>query len=59
MSNRDMNSAVEIRAFDGTQSVSTAAPPRPSRSTTVTFGAEVGCHEGGLVAARTAAEDHH
>ena len=36
VSNWDMKSAVEISAFEGTQSVSTAAPPSPSRSTTVT-----------------------
>ncbi len=31
-----ITSAVAIRVFDGTQSVSTDAPPRPSQSTTVT-----------------------
>ncbi len=31
-----ITSAVAISVFDGTQSVSTADPPRPSRSTTVT-----------------------
>ncbi|CAM5686977.1 hypothetical protein SMICM304S_10099 [Streptomyces microflavus] len=31
-----ITSAVAIRVFDGTQSVSTEAPPRPSQSTTVT-----------------------
>jgi hypothetical protein len=30
-----MTSAVAISVFDGTQSVSTADPPRPSRSMTV------------------------
>src|SRR5450631_2814957 len=33
---RDSEFEVEIRVLLGTQSVSTAAPPRPSRSTTVT-----------------------
>ena len=33
---RSMKSAVAMRALLGTQSVSTAAPPRPERSTTVT-----------------------
>lgn len=31
-----ITSAVAIRVFEGTQSVSTDAPPRPSQSTTVT-----------------------
>jgi hypothetical protein len=31
-----INSAVATSVFEGTQSVSTAEPPRPSRSTTVT-----------------------
>lgn len=31
-----ITSAVAMRVFDGTQSVSTDAPPRPSQSTTVT-----------------------
>ena len=35
-SNRVMKSAVEMSVLLGTQSVSTAAPPTPSRSTTVT-----------------------
>ena len=53
----DMKSAVAMRVLLGTQSVSTAAPPRPSRSTTVTCGAELGGDEGRLVAAGAAAED--
>ena len=32
-----ISSAVAIRVLLGTQSVSTAEPPRPSESTTVTF----------------------
>ncbi len=32
-----ITSAVAIRVFEGTQSVSTAAPPMPLRSTTVTW----------------------
>ena len=36
VSNWLMKSAVEMSVLEGTQSVSTAAPPTPSRSTTVT-----------------------
>ena len=43
---------------DGTQSVSTHAPPMPSRSTTVTSRAELRGDQRRLVAGRAAADDH-
>ena len=47
-----------MSVLDGTQSVSTHAPPRPSRSTTVTCGTELRGDQGGLVAAGAAADNH-
>ena len=52
-----ISSAVAISVLLGTQSVSTAEPPTPSVSTTVTSRAQLRGHVGGLVAARTAADD--
>ena len=50
-------SAVEISVLDGTQSVSTQAPPMPSRSTSMTLGAELDRDQRRLVSRRAAAED--
>ena len=53
-----ITSAVAIRVLDGTQSVSTAEPPRPSLSTTVTSAPSWAPDQRRLVAARAAADDH-
>ena len=51
-------SLVAISVLLGTQSVSTHAPPMPSRSTTVTSRAELRGDQRRLVAGRAAADDH-
>ena len=50
--------AAAMRVLEGTQSVSTLAPPMPSRSMTVTCGTELRGDQRGLVAGRSAADDH-
>ena len=52
-----MAPAAAMRVLDGTQSVSTLAPPMPSRSMTVTCGTELRGDQRGLVAGRSAADD--
>ena len=47
-----------MSVFDGTQSVSTQAPPSPSRVHHGDPRPELGGDQGGLVPARAAAEDH-
>ena len=50
-------SLVAISVLLGTQSVSTQAPPSPSRVDDGDLGAELGCDEGRLVTGRAAADD--
>ena len=52
-----ISSAVAISVLLGTQSVSTAEPPTPSVSTTVTSAPSWAADVRGLVAARAAADD--
>ena len=47
-----------MSVLEGTQSVSTLAPPTPSRSTTVTSAPELRGDQRGLVAGGSAADDH-
>ena len=54
-----ITSAVAIRVFDGTQSVSTADPPRPSVSTRVTSPPELAGHQRRLVPAGSSTDDDY